>query len=89
MLSKTLGAAVQGIDAITVTIEVSIEWGSGFTIVGLPDTAVKESGERTRCAIIEAGFERVSVDMGAYRRIYAEIDEFFNPTPIFCLAAYK
>jgi hypothetical protein len=27
--------------------------------------------------------------MGAYRRIYAEIDEFFNPTPIFCLAAYK
>ena len=57
MLSKTLGAAVQGIDAITVTIEVSIEWGSGFTIVGLPDTAVKESGERTRCAIIEAGFD--------------------------------
>ena len=39
--------------------------------------------------LIEAGFERVSVDMGAYRRIYAEIDEFFNPTPIFCLAAYK
>ena len=57
MLSKTLGAAVQGIDAITVTIEVSIEWGSGFTIVGLPDTAVKESVERTRCAIVEAGFE--------------------------------
>ena len=57
MLSKTLGAAVQGIDAITVTIEVSIEWGSGFTIVGLPDTAVKESGECTRCAIIEAGFD--------------------------------
>ena len=39
--------------------------------------------------LIEAGFDRVSVDMGAYRRIYAEIDEFFNPTPIFCLAAYK
>ena len=39
--------------------------------------------------LIGVGFERVSVDMGAYRRIYAEIDEFFNPTPIFCLAAYK
>ncbi len=57
MLSKTLGAAVYGIDAIAVTIEVSIDWGSGFTIVGLPDTAVKESGERVRCAIVEAGFK--------------------------------
>ncbi len=57
MLSKVLAAAVHGIDAITVNIEVSIEWGSGFTIVGLPDAAVKESGERVRCAIIQAGFE--------------------------------
>ena len=39
--------------------------------------------------LVEAGFERVSVDMGVYRRIYAEIDEFFNPTPIFCIAAFK
>ncbi|MBP5743869.1 MAG: class I SAM-dependent methyltransferase, partial [Oscillospiraceae bacterium] len=39
--------------------------------------------------LIESGFERVTVDMGAYRRIYAEIDEFFNPTPIFALAAFK
>lgn len=39
--------------------------------------------------LVEAGFERVTVDMGVYRRIYAEIDEFYNPTPIFTLAAYK
>ena len=39
--------------------------------------------------LVEAGFERVLVDMGVYKRIYAEIDEFFNPTPIFTLAAYK
>ena len=39
--------------------------------------------------LIEAGFERVAVDMGVYKRIYAEIDEFFNPTPIFTIAAYK
>ena len=39
--------------------------------------------------LIEAGFERVSVDTGVYRRIYAEIDEFFNPTPIFTIAAFK
>ncbi len=39
--------------------------------------------------LIEAGFERVIVDMGVYKRIYAEVDEFFNPTPIFTIAAYK
>ncbi|MBO5544141.1 MAG: class I SAM-dependent methyltransferase [Oscillospiraceae bacterium] len=39
--------------------------------------------------LVEAGFERVCVDMGVYRRIYAEIDEFYNPTPIFTIAAYK
>lgn len=63
MLSKTLGAAVYGIDAISVTIETSIEFGSGFTIVGLPDTAVKESSERVRCAIIDAGFKWPMKDM--------------------------
>ena len=39
--------------------------------------------------LVEAGFERVTVDRGVYRRIYAEIDEFYNPTPIFTIAAYK
>lgn len=38
--------------------------------------------------LVEAGFERICVDMGVYRRIYAEIDEFYNPTPIFTIAAY-
>ncbi len=57
MLVKTIAAAVTGIDAIKVEVEVSVDWGTGFVIVGLPDTAVKESGERVRCAIQEAGFE--------------------------------
>ena len=39
--------------------------------------------------LVEAGFERVLVDMGVYKRIYKEIDEFYNPTPIFTIAAYK
>jgi ubiquinone/menaquinone biosynthesis C-methylase UbiE len=39
--------------------------------------------------LAEAGFERIAVDMGVYKRIYAEIDEFYNPTPIFTIAAYK
>ena len=39
--------------------------------------------------LVEAGFERVIVDMGVWKRIYAEIDEFYNPVPIFTIAAYK
>ena len=39
--------------------------------------------------LVEAGFEKISVDMGVYRRIYREIDEFYNPVPIFTIAAYK
>jgi hypothetical protein len=39
--------------------------------------------------LIGAGFERVTVDVGVYRRIYAEIDEFYNPTPVFTIVAYK
>lgn len=39
--------------------------------------------------LLRAGFERVSVDAGVWRRIYAEIDEFYNPVPIFTIAAYK
>jgi len=57
MLSKIIGSAIQGIDAITVEIEVSVEWGSGFVMVGLPDTAVKESAERVRCAVGQAGYD--------------------------------
>ena len=46
-----------GIDAIKVDIEVSADYGSGFVIVGLPDTAVRESAERVRCAIQQAGYD--------------------------------
>ena len=46
MLVKAFGAAVHGIDAIEVTVEVSVENGVQFCIVGLPDAAVKESHQR-------------------------------------------
>lgn len=55
MLVKSYGAAVQGIDAIIVTIEVSINAGFLFSIVGLPDAAVKESQERVMSAISMSG----------------------------------
>ena len=57
MLIKTYGAAVQGIDAIVITIEVAVSRGFVYTIVGLPDTAIKESNERVRSAMRESGFE--------------------------------
>ncbi len=51
MLVKTYGAAVQGIDAIKVTIEVSVTAGIRFLMVGLPDNAVKESQQRIVSAL--------------------------------------
>lgn len=57
MLTKTYGAAVTGVDAIVVTMEVAIDNGYGFCIVGLPDAAVKESYERVRSAIKVYGVE--------------------------------
>ena len=57
MLTKTFGAAVTGVDAIVVTMEVAFDNGYGFCIVGLPDTAVKESYERVRSAIRECAME--------------------------------
>ena len=39
--------------------------------------------------LLRAGFQQVHVDNGVWKRIYAEIDEFYNPTPIFTLGAYK
>ena len=57
MLIKTFGAAVNGIDAIVITIEVAVSRGYTYSIVGLPDTAIKESNERVRSAMRESGFE--------------------------------
>ena len=57
MLTKTFGAAVHGIDAILVTIEVSVDRGINFCIVGLPDTSVKESYERIKSALRQSGYD--------------------------------
>ena len=57
MLVKTFGGALQGIDAIPVTIEAINDSGFGLTVVGLPDTVVKESQERVLSAIKQCGFD--------------------------------
>ncbi len=46
MLAKTYGGAVLGVDAYTVTVEANIVDGTNFFVVGLPDSAVKESQQR-------------------------------------------
>ncbi len=55
MLVKTYGAAVQGIDAIKITIEAVSAPGSTFNMVGLADTAVKESYQRIQAAVEQSG----------------------------------
>src|SRR5215213_878960 len=58
MLARVRSAAVFGVDASPVTIEVDIAFGlPGLTIVGLPDTSVRESRDRIRSAIRNSGFE--------------------------------
>ena len=51
MLVKTFGSAVHGITATTVTVEVNIGIGINFYLVGLPDSAVKESHQRIDAAL--------------------------------------
>ncbi|MBR1963608.1 MAG: YifB family Mg chelatase-like AAA ATPase [Muribaculaceae bacterium] len=57
MLVKVYGAAVYGIDAIQVTIEVVVENGISYCIVGLPDTAVKESHQRVQAAMKQSALD--------------------------------
>ncbi|MFA6260673.1 MAG: YifB family Mg chelatase-like AAA ATPase [Bacteroidia bacterium] len=52
MLIRTYGSAVHGVNAVTITIEVNIsEKGIGYSLVGLPDNAVKEGKERIETAV--------------------------------------
>ena len=52
MLIRTYGSAVHGVDAVTITIEVNVSnQGVGYSLVGLPDNAVKESHHRIETAV--------------------------------------
>ena len=53
---KTFSSAVFGIEAKTITIEVNITSGTRYYIVGLPDTAVRESLLRIESAICNSGY---------------------------------
>jgi magnesium chelatase family protein len=68
MLASLRSAAVFGVDACPVHVEVDVSFGlPNFVMVGLPDTAVRESRERVRLAIRNSGFEypqhRITVNL--------------------------
>lgn len=57
MISEVLTATTYGVDAFVVRVETHIDRGLfSFAIVGLPDSAVKESRERVAAAIKNSGF---------------------------------
>src|SRR5262245_7011688 len=58
MLASLRTAAVFGVEASPVHVEVDVSFGlPSFTMVGLPDTSVRESRDRVRSAIRNSGFE--------------------------------
>jgi magnesium chelatase family protein len=68
LLAKVHSSAVMGIDAYLVEVEVDIASGlPAYTTVGLPETAVKESKERVKAAIVNSGYafpdDRITVNL--------------------------
>ena len=57
MLVKVFGSAVFGVEATTITIEVNIDKGIGYHLVGLPDNAIKESSYRIAAALKNNGYQ--------------------------------
>lgn len=90
MLVKTFGSALNGIDAITVTIEVNIDRGVQFFLVGLPDSAVKESQQRIESALNNNGLKypkrKITINM-APADIRKEGSSYDLPLAIAILAA--
>lgn len=56
MLKKVFCSAVFGVEATTVTVEVNIDQGIGYHLVGLPDNAIKESNFRIAAALQNNGY---------------------------------
>ncbi|MGA2108501.1 MAG: YifB family Mg chelatase-like AAA ATPase [Syntrophorhabdales bacterium] len=91
MVSKVFTSSLYGIDGIKVEVEVDISHGlPSFNVVGLPEPSVKESRERVRASIKNAGFEfpndRITVNL-APADVRKEGSSFDLPVAIGMLAA--
>ena len=67
MLTKVYGSAIYGVSARTITIEVNVDTGIGYHLVGLADNAIKESNFRISTALLNTGFKipgkKVTINM--------------------------
>jgi len=91
MLSRVVSGGVFGVDAYRVDVEVDVARGlPSFSVVGLPDGAVKESRDRVRAAIKNSGFAfpqyRVTVNL-APAAVRKEGASFDLPVAMALLAA--
>ena len=90
MLVKTYGCAVIGIQALMITVEVNIDQGIQFFMVGLPDNAVRESHQRIESALKNNGYripgKKVVINM-APADIRKEGSSYDLPIAIGILAA--
>jgi magnesium chelatase family protein len=57
MLVKVFGSSVFGVDAEIITVEINMEKGIGYHLVGLPDNAIRESSFRIQAALKNTGFK--------------------------------
>lgn len=57
MLTKVYGSAVFGVEATTITVEVNVDIGVGYHLVGLPDNAIRESNYRIAAALQNNGYK--------------------------------
>ena len=65
MLVKTYSAAVMGLEAQTVTVEVNISRGTMFHLTGMADVAVRESIDRIKAALQNTGFKFPTAEITA------------------------
>ena len=56
MIVKTFGSCIYGVNATTITVEVNVDAGVNLYLVGLPDSAVKESQQRIESALTYYGY---------------------------------
>lgn len=67
MLIKVYGSAIYGVSARTITIEVNVDTGIGYHLVGLADNAIKESNFRINTALLHSGYKipgkKVTINM--------------------------
>lgn len=67
MLTKVYGSAVFGVEARTITVEVHVDTGVGYHLVGLPDNAIRESNYRIAAALQNNGYKipgkRLTINM--------------------------